>query len=264
MRFLIAVVLFVVSCGPAEKVKSEHYYFKKTAHHPDAHWSYEGATGPEYWGKLSASYSLADTGKKQSPVNIDTSKLVADKLPELIFSYRSKERPDFINNGHTLQHQQEEDGSEIEVAGKHYKLEQFHLHSPSEHTVDGKYFPVELHMVHKAEDGEVAVLAIFYKAGESSQALKYVAHAKLPEKEGDKTVMKQGIRLRDLVPAQPDYYTYSGSFTTPPCSEGVKWFILKQALEAEEKLLDTIAEILKHNNRPAQDLEGREVHGFGG
>lgn len=262
MRFLIAVVLFVVSCDPVEKDKSEHYYLKKTAYHPDAHWSYEGATGPENWGGLSASYSLAASGKKQSPVNIDTSKVVEDKLPELIFRYRSEERPDFINNGHTLQHQQEQDGSEIKVAGKHYQLEQFHLHAPSEHTIDGKHFPVELHMVHKAADGEIAVLAIFYKAGESSQALKYITRVKLPGEKGDKTVMKQGIHLRDLVPAQPEYYTYSGSFTTPPCSEGVKWFVLKQALEAEEKLLDTIAEILKHNNRPVQELEGRQVHGF--
>ncbi|MCF6312536.1 MAG: carbonic anhydrase family protein [Verrucomicrobiales bacterium] len=263
MRFLIAIVLFIVSCGPGEKDKSEHYYFKKTAHHPDIHWSYEGATGPEYWGKLSASYRLADTGKKQSPVNIDTSKVVVDNLPELIFRYHSGERPDFINNGHTLQHQQEQDGSEIEVAGKHYQLEQFHLHSPSEHTIDGKHFPIELHMVHKAKDGEVAVLAIFYKAGESSQALNYIASAKLPDKKGNKSVMKQGIRLNDLVPTQPEYYTYSGSFTTPPCTENVKWFVLKQELEADEELLKNLAEILKHNNRPIQDLDGREIHGFG-
>lgn len=261
MRYLIPFALFVSSCGPGSKDEVEHYYLKKAEHKPAAHWSYEGATGPEHWGELSPSYSLAVNGKRQSPINIDTSSVVEEAQAELIFRYRVKKKPDFINNGHTLQHEQEDDGSEIEVGGKHYRLEQFHIHTPSEHTIDGQHFPLELHMVHKAADGEIAVLAIFYKEGNSSQALKYIADVEVPSEKGEGAAMQQSIRLDELIPDKPDYYSYSGSFTTPPCTEGVRWFILKQALEADGVLLSKIADVLKANNRPVQDLNGRTVYG---
>ncbi len=260
--FVSLLVFFVIinSGSNGEPGTPLHYYFTKKEHKKAAHWSYEGDTGPENWGELSSSYILARTGRKQSPVNIETKAVKTAALPDLILRYRG-ERPVFVNNGHTLQHDKGNDGSEFEVGGKHYRLEQFHLHSPSEHTVDGQHFPLELHLVHKSADGEVAVIAVFFKEGNESKALKLAADVHIPDKEGEEMKMKQDIKLRELLPAEPHYFTYSGSFTTPPCTEDVRWFILKYCVEASAPLLRELANALHSNNRPVQKLNERVIQG---
>ena len=121
-----------------------------------AHWSYEGATGPEHWGDLSEDYILANTGKKQSPINL-TGAAAAD-VPDLAFNYQSTPLR-IANNGHTIQVNYET-GSFITIGGERFDLLQFHFHSPSEHTVDGRHLPMEMHFVHQADDGALAVVGV--------------------------------------------------------------------------------------------------------
>ncbi len=260
MRKLITVVFLATACNSAPQGASDHFYLDKQATEHAAEWSYEGETGPDHWGDLSPQYRLATTGKMQSPINIDTHTVKIEDLPELELHYGG-ETPDFVNNGHTIQHNQENDGSELIVGGKHYRLEQFHLHAPSEHTIDGRLLPLEIHVVHKAADGEIAVIAVFVEEGKSSAALKLIADAQIPDHKGDTGSLKQPILMRHLLPVEPHYYTYRGSFTTPPCTEGVRWFVLKHRLEATGPLLRKMADALKNNHRPVQALNGRVVRG---
>jgi len=248
----------MMGCNTTPEEPDDHYYLVKGEHQHEVPWSYSGKTGPAYWGDLSEGYRMAKLGKQQSPINIDTSALVAGNLGGLDFHYRG-ETPGMVNNGHTIQHDHEDDGSRIEFEGKSFRLEQFHFHAPSEHTINGKHFPLEIHLVHRASDGEIAVVAVFIEEGSSSAALRLIAGEKMPDKQGDLATMKQPVYLRDLLPAEAAYYTYAGSFTTPPCTEGVRWILLKHRVEASAELLQKLAGILKRNNRPVQPLHGRKV-----
>jgi carbonic anhydrase len=253
-----ALLWMALGCSTAPLQQDDHYYLAKDKHQHAASWSYSGATGPAFWGDLSKGYRMAKLGKQQSPIDIDTSALVAGNLGGLVFHYRG-ETPGMVNNGHTIQHNHEDDGSRIEFEGKRFLLEQFHFHAPSEHTIDGKHFPVEIHLVHRASDGEIAVVAVFLEEGSSSIALRLIAGEKMPDKHGEKATMKQPVYLRDLLPSKASYYTYEGSITTPPCTEGIRWILLKHRVEASADLLQKMASILQGNNRPVQPLHGRKV-----
>jgi carbonic anhydrase len=253
---LSVLALLVGACD-----STGHYYLQKEAHEHAAEWGYEGATGPEHWGELSPEYRLATEGKNQSPVNIDTTLVERATLPDLNFRY-GMERPVFLNNGHTLQHD-EEGGSELEVGGQLYRLEQLHFHTPSEHTIDGRHAPLEVHLVHMTSDGEVAVVAVLVQEGESSNAIQLLAGAHMSDETGETvTIAREPVDPRELLPSDRSYYSYVGSFTTPPCTEGVRWFVLRQPGEAiSPGLLSEIAEILNGNNRPVQPLNSRVVRG---
>lgn len=260
MQKTIGIALLLTACSSAPEETPDHFYLDKQASQHAVEWSYEGDTGPEHWGDLNPRYGLAQTGKMQSPIDIDTAAVVIGELPELTLRYRG-EAPAYINNGHTIQHDQDDDGSELVVDGKHYRLEQFHIHAPSEHTFNGRFLPLELHLVHKAADAEIAVIAVLFEEGESSTALQLLAESEVPDHEGERGKVKQPILVRDLLPKEPEYYTYRGSFTTPPCTEDVRWFVLKYHVQATAPLLNKIAKALKNNNRPVQPLNGRTVQG---
>lgn len=217
-------------------------------------WDYDGAEGPENWAALCTGFVDCD-GAEQSPVNIETARVVEDaKAYDLEFSY--EQTPvDILNNGHAIQFNVAGENT-LSIGDATYKLLQFHYHTASEHTVDGAHFPMEVHFVHKGDKG-LAVVGIFFEEGESNALLdNYLAN--FPTKKGvykaDKT-----IPLTALIPENLKYYHYDGSLTTPPCSEVVDWYVLQKPITASKEELAQMAKILHNNFRPVQPLNGRKV-----
>jgi len=219
-----------------------------------AHWGYSGEEGPENWVKLSPDYS-ACSGKNQSPIDL-ASFLEADLEP-IQFAYQAG-GSEIVNSGHTVQVNYAP-GSTIEVAGHLFELTQFHFHAPSENHVEGKSFPMEAHLVHSDKDGNLAVVAVMLEEGAPNQALE-AAWAKMPEREGDKHALAEAVSADSLLPANRDYYRFNGSLTTPPCTEGVWWLVMKQPLSASKEQIARFAQVMHHpNNRPLQPVNARPV-----
>lgn len=230
--------------------------FAKSAEHGQSvHWCYEGEYGPEHWGDIKSDYSKCNGGERQSPVGIALTEKA--KLDNIIFNYY--ETPlKIINNGHTIQVNYGR-GSSIFIGNKTYELIQFHFHNPSEHKINGQSYPMELHFVHKGEDGKLAVVGVLMEEGKSNDFIKTL-WSNLPQKEGtEHAVTDLKINANRLLPKNAAYYTYPGSLTTPPCSEIVNWFVLKTPIQVSKAQIDKFASIFKKSARPIQPLHGRVV-----
>jgi carbonic anhydrase len=221
------------------------------------HWTYSGHDGPSHWGQLDSDYRLCARGKTQSPIDIRTKDAQPAALPRLVFNYRPSALH-IVDNGHTTQ-VNVDPGSALLVGGKRYELVQFHFHHPSEEEINGRRFAMVAHLVHKDADGQLAVVAVPLRAGKVN-ALLTELWRNLPAKgnEEPKTTDLQ-INAGDLIPADHHYYAYSGSLTTPPCSEGVRWMVLKTPAEISADELKTFAARYPNNARPVQLLNGRHV-----
>jgi carbonic anhydrase len=220
-----------------------------------SHWGYEGHEGPAHWGDLAAEYASCKTGKSQSPINITGAK--SAKLADIKFSYQPSAL-DVVNNGHTIQVNYAA-GSSINIGGKQYKLLQFHFHSPSEHTVDGKPYDMVAHLVHQAGDGQLSVIGVLMKKGKANAVIDAI-WANLPRHAGDHKRSDTQINVAELLPASHGYYNYSGSLTTPPCSEGVNWIVLKTPVEVSAEQVAAVTNIFSTSVRPVQPLHGRSIH----
>jgi carbonic anhydrase len=220
----------------------------------EAHWGYSGAEAPEHWAKLSPE-NAACAGQNQSP--IDLTGMIEAELEPIRFSYQAGGN-EVIHNGHTVQVNYAH-GSTITVDGVSFELVQFHFHAPSENRIEGKSFPLEAHFVHADKDKNLAVVALMFEEGAENPALAQI-WSRMPAHAGEKTSLPSPARAEDLLPANRDYYRYSGSLTTPPCSEGVRWLVLKQPVAASQKQIDAFSHVLHDpNNRPVQPLHGRPV-----
>ncbi|HXI10738.1 MAG TPA: carbonic anhydrase family protein [Thermodesulfobacteriota bacterium] len=225
-----------------------------TEHGKAHHWGYEGEAGPANWGHISEEYATCAKGKSQSPIDISGAQ--DEKLADIAFNYKPS-KINIVNNGHTVQVNYDE-GSSIKVNGSEYKLLQFHFHDPSEHTVGGKSFGMELHLVHKNDKGELAVVGVLIEKGKENPAFKTV-WANIPKKAGEHKELKETVNASDLLPASKAYFTYSGSLTTPPCSEGVTWLVLKTPVQLSEAQINAFMGVHKGNNRPVQPLNSRKI-----
>lgn len=217
-----------------------------------AHWTYEGEEGPTHWADLDPAYSACGTGKAQSPVDISTVK-VANLTPPVL-SYKSGEA-EIVNNGHTVQANAAE-GSSMKVGASVYPLAQVHFHTPSENTLDGVHDAVELHFVHKTADGKIAVLGVMLKAGKENPAYAPLVSALKTPKDGTTNVT---LDWGALVPADFSTYRFEGSLTTPPCTEGVHWFVVSEPVSVSQEQIDAFEAAYSDNNRPVQALNGRTV-----
>lgn len=221
------------------------------------HWSYEGEEGPEHWGELSENYLTCSEGWNQSPINL-VNDVNAD-LPALEFNYYSSDINE-INNGHSIQ-QNVKPGSFLRIPERKMKFElkQFHFHSPSEHTINGKSFAMEIHFVHSNEQGELAVVAVMIEQGKEHPVLAQL-WAFMPENTGDSIQKPIGIEETNLLPPTREYYAYSGSLTTPPCTEGVRWIVLKTPINASANQIETFKNrIGPATNRPIQPIHARII-----
>lgn len=226
---------------------------EQEARHPP-HWSYEGATGPDHWGELSPEYAKCKTGSEQSPINITSS--VASDLPAIEFHY-TESALKIINNGHTVQ--VNSDGrSSMTVGGKQYKLLQFHFHHPSEEQMNGKSHDMVIHLVHQDGEEHKAVIAVLVDKGASNSVIKTI-FSHLPQTSEGAVTTGAAINPAGLLPKTASYYTFPGSLTTPPCSEGVTWFVLKQPVTVSQSEFEQFAKLYPHNARPVQPLHQRTV-----
>ena len=222
-------------------------------------YSYSGATGPAHWGDLHPAYHLANKGKQQSPVDIVPDDAVDKDLPEISFHYKSTPLK-ILNNGHTIQVIYEP-GSYMDVGDETYELLQFHFHSPSEHTYNGNALEMEVHLVHKNKKGQLGVVGIFLMEGKENYLIKQLWRY-APMEEGPARVIK-GIMVdaSDFVPnGNTDYFAYSGSLTTPPCTEGVRWHVMKVAKQVSPAQLNKFRDLIGPNARPIQRLNNRIIH----
>lgn len=254
MKFSKFLILsFAVAFLTLGVVSYTHANPTLTSTHP-VHWSYSGEVDPSHWGDLNAEFATCKTGKEQSPINIQTSQQV--DLPSIQFSY--KDTPFKVkNNGHAIEVEYEL-GSSITIAGKRYELSQFHFHSPSEHTVNGKVYPLEAHLVHKSKDGKIAVVGVFMEEGKPNDFIETI-WTHIPKEKREKTVSGVRINASALPPKDKSYYHYVGSLTTPPCTEGVNWNILKTPIEVSQAQIAKFTTVYSGNARPVQSLNQRVI-----
>jgi carbonic anhydrase len=218
-------------------------------------WGYNGKEGPKDWGKLDSSYRTCMTGHTQSPINIKDAKK-AD-LPALKFDYNAVPL-NIIDNGHTIEVNYAP-GSTLTVGDKVYTLKQFHFHHPSEEHVDGHGYDISAHLVHADAEGHIAVVTVFLEKG-SANALIESLWKNIPAvKEKAEDVPSVMVNVKDLLPANQQYYTFPGSLTTPPCSEGVTWYVLKNPVTISEAQVAVFAKLYPKDARPIQPVHRREV-----
>jgi carbonic anhydrase len=214
------------------------------------HWDYAGEMGPDKWGN---EFPTCAKGTKQSPLNIagpfEKSKDV------LAVSYKEGALK-ILNNGHTIQ-VNVEPGSTLKINKDVYNLLQFHFHRPSEEQIDGKPMSMVAHFVHKSAEGKLAVLGVLLNEGKDNDAIKTIWE-KAPKSEGPELVV-EGVKFNPavLVPAALTHYSYEGSLTTPPCTEGVNFYILKTTMDIGKKQVADFP--FKKNARPVQALNGRKI-----
>jgi carbonic anhydrase len=242
----LAVAFIACSRNPAPDTAA--------ADHHDVHWSYSGAGGPEHWGTLQPDFAACAAGKNQSP--IDITHAAPSDLPNIVFNY-APSAVNILNNGHTIQVNYDA-GSYIEIDGVRYDLVQFHFHAPSEHTINGKRYPAELHLVHKSANGELAVVGVMMEKGAENLALKPVWDH-LPAKEGPEEHYSAAVDATSLLPEIRTTFRYAGSLTTPPCSEGVKWNVMTTGVQVSDAQIKTFTRIIDGNDRPIQPLGARSL-----
>jgi carbonic anhydrase len=218
----------------------------------NVHWSYEGEEGPTSWGKLDPSFELCAKGEHQSPVDIMPRR---SKAPDVIMVYHPTAGA-VVDNGHTVEVDLDP-GSFIVVDGTRFDLIQFHVHTPSEHTVAGDRFPLELHLVHRSKAGALAVVAVLYTEGAPSPTLASV-WKDLPRAKGS-VKLKKPFDPSGLIPKDQAAYRYDGSLTTPPCTEGVIWYVLRRQATEDIARIDALKRRFGANARPVQELAGREL-----
>lgn len=256
----------------ASNTSGSHAGKETMAKHTRPHWAYSGPEGPAYWGNLTKEFSTCSKGRNQSPINIQESTI--DSLFKLEFHYNTVPMS-ILNNGHTIQinysniNKAEANtvkiannvyalpnatqyNSSLNISGETYKLLQIHFHSPSEHEVAGKSYALEAHFVHMNAQKQLAVVSVLFKRGRQNTFIQKLWN-NMPTNAGAPTTYNQVVvNASDLLPANKSYYHYRGSLTTPPCSEGVRWFVMRNHLEVSDAQVARFNYIIGNNNRPTQ------------
>jgi carbonic anhydrase len=234
------------------------------AAHEAPHWSYEEAAGPAKWNTLDAGWKICGEGRNQSPIDIEKMAKSSSPASKEEFEPASlnithhEHSADVINNGHTIQVNYAE-GDTLRIGDRQFQLLQYHFHSPSEHTVGGRHYPMEMHLVHQSADGQLAVVGVFIEEGESNAAFDLI-WSNLPKtKDLEYHLGNVKVDIGSLLPGDKTAYRYDGSLTTPPCSEGVRWIIMTTPIQLSPRQLAAFRAIIKDNNRPTQPLNGRAV-----
>ena len=223
---------------------------------PEKHvWDYGKEHGAEHWGDLDPKFAQCKVGRHQSPVDIQ--KTEKADLPAIEFDYRPSPLR-IVDNGHTIMVTYAP-GSSIRIGDARYELKQFHFHRPSETTIHGKTYEMELHLVHADQEGRLAVVAVLLERGPESALVRELWKDVPPEKEHEAVLEGVQINVAEMLPSDRGYYALEGSLTTPPCTENVSWFVLKRpaALSADE--IAQFSRWYRRDARPTQPLYGRVV-----
>ena len=245
---LAAVICAVLVLVAADKMFAQE-------HPPEHVWDYGEAHGPSHWGELKPEFSACANGHQQSPIDIRTTQK-AD-LPPIQFDYKPSSL-DIIDNGHTIMITYAP-GSSISIGGKLYALKQFHFHRPSEEKINGKGFEMVAHLVHASSEGDLAVVAVLLERG-NDNPLVHEIWADFPkEKEKEERLDNVKINAAELLPDAHGYYRFPGSLTTPPCTENVTWFVLKNPVTVTDAEIDKFSQLYRNDARPTQPIYDRVV-----
>lgn len=278
--FMAGLFLATVCAHASAADKSDsHTAANKNENHAAPHWQYSGNNGPLHWGELANEYALCKSGKRQSPVDIH--EVQNHELYPLTFHYKPVTLQ-AVNNGHTLQANyntaSENDSvtigektyplkskavyrSELLLGDVSYKLLQFHFHTPSEHAHEGERYAMEVHLVHKNSDGNLAVVGMFLKRGVHNPTLQKVLDNASTTINEVNVVPATTVNAADLLPENRSFYHYSGSLTKPPCSENVNWFVMKSPVEVSDQQVSRFARLIGENARPLQEMNWRSLLG---
>jgi carbonic anhydrase len=240
----LAAALLSLLCTATSFAEGEH------------HWSYKGETGPAHWAAMEPEFGACGAGREQSPIDIRDDVVQKGNLSAITFDYKPSPLK-IVNNGHTIQVNYAP-GSFITVDGDRYELQQFHFHKPSEEAINGRHADMVAHLVHKDAQGRLAVVAVLLKAGTVNPMVATLWN-NLPAKEAEAEPAGVQVNAADLLPADPAYYTFAGSLTTPPCSEGVTWFVMKNPSTVSTGEIGRFGQAYPMNARPLQQLNGRVV-----
>lgn len=241
VTFAVAIASMVITASADDKTHAKH-------------WSYQGKTAPAHWAELDAANTACRMSKEQSPINIVEKSAKKAILPTLDFQYVASSA-EVVNNGHTIQINLPA-GSSLKTGVDEANLLQFHFHTPSEEKINNINYPMVAHFVHKLSDGKLSVVAVLFKKGKENTALAPI-FAVLPSEGKSKTL--SNLDLAAIIPAQRTYYKFTGSLTTPPCSDGVRWQVLKQPVELSASQIAAFKKFYQMNARPVQPLNGRLV-----
>jgi carbonic anhydrase len=251
-QFIFAISTFVsltaIGVAPAAFAQAA-----AAAHAP--HWGYSGADGPSHWADLDPSFATCKAGKRQSPIDIKVAKKDSSLAPVQI-DYKPSPL-NIVDNGHTIR-VNVASGSSITVNGTAYTLTQFHFHRPSEEEIAGKKYAMVIHLVNERAGG-AAVIALLVKTGAENSTVQKIWDNLPKEKDKENEVAGVTINAGDLLPSDQNYYNFDGSLTTPPCSEGVKWFVMKTPIEMSAAQIAAFAKLYPMNARPIQPTNGREI-----
>jgi carbonic anhydrase len=231
-------------------------------------WDYDGARGADHWSDLDPAYALCNNGREQSPIDIQGAQKA--QLPTLRFDSKISPLKYLVNNGRTIRvnyHDAPGAGSLLMVGDKPYQLTQFHFHRPSEEYVHGKPFDMVVHLMYQSGTGEVVGVAVLLKAGRPNATIGQLWQH-MPKTESrvltdfsheEQEIARVDINPAGLLPNKVAYYTYMGSLTAPPCTEGIRWYVLKTPVEISGKQIEAFANLYPHDVRPIQPLNGRVV-----
>jgi carbonic anhydrase len=248
------------SSGPVRHAKKkataqpEHVEEEVSLEQRHIHWSYEGEGGPSNWVKLRSDYAACGAGKRQSPIDIHEG--IRVDLEPIAFDYRES-RFRIVDNGHTIQVSVGE-GSDLAVMGRVYHLVQFHFHRPSEERVNGKTYDMVVHLVHKDDEGHLAVVSVLIEKGGEHPLIQTLWN-NLPLEVDQELTPAMAIDLKRLLPENRSYWTYMGSLTTPPCTEGVLWMVLKHPMQISPEQIAIFSRLYRNNARPVQSANGRLI-----
>ncbi len=218
-------------------------------------WSYQGVNGPDRWGSLSRDYAACGRGTTQSPIDLSGKAPAGTTNGDIRFDYRLTPVR-ILNNGHTVQVNYTE-GSAMTVEARTFKVLQFHFHAPSEHAIDGRLADMEMHIVHKNDAGELAVVGVLMNVGKENLALREVWQNLPNGVSAEKVNERDLVNARDFLPPDAKYFRYMGSLTTPPCSEGVNWFVMAEPMEVSAEQVALFSRSVGANNRPLQAVNNR-------
>jgi carbonic anhydrase len=233
-----------------------------SAHGEEVHWGYAGDAGPAAWGGLSTEYKACADGRTQSPVDLpavkDSQPETAGLNPADLETHPERHPADVVNNGHTVQ-VNFAGGSSLAVGDERFELLQLHFHAPSEHTVAGRELPMEVHFVHRSNAGVLAVVGVLIAEGRANSAYAPI-WKKLPAEAGaHSSLAALTLDVDALLPKGRSALRYTGSLTTPPCSEGVRWLVLTDPVELSAEQIAAFTALYDDNNRPTEPLHGRSL-----
>lgn len=218
-------------------------------------WDYSGKKAPQHWAELKDEFALCGQGMNQSPVSLSSVSAFDVSLPAITPDY-SHAAESIEYNGHSVE-LHFTSGNRLQLGNQTFMLQQVYFHSPAEHTIDGQHMPMEIHFVHRNEQGQLTVLAVLVKEGAANNALTN-AWAQMPDNFSKPQPLTSPVKASALLPASFDYFSYNGSLTTPPCSEGVRWLVLKTPITVSPAQLEQFRTRMGHdNNRPLQPLNAR-------